>query len=174
MLREQKHKFVEEMRGEMERSQGCLFLDFTGLTVNEANVLRTKFREADVGFRVVKNTLMGRALRDTPAEDAIEFLKGSPTGVAICYTDPVTPAKVVFEFKKTCKHIRIKGAVVDQKGVGPEGAEALSKMASREETLGLVVAQFMSPAGNLIAQLKSPAGRIVGALDAKADEEASE
>ena len=57
MLRSEKDNFVSEMQGDLERSAGVLFLDFTGLTVAEADQVRHKYREINVGYRVVKTLL---------------------------------------------------------------------------------------------------------------------
>jgi large subunit ribosomal protein L10 len=166
MLREDKEAFVEKMQQDLQRAAGVLFVDFTGLTVEEADRLRIKYREAEVGYHVVKNTLMARALDAVGLPEAAECLKGSPTGVVIGYEDPVAAARLTFEFLKDSKHVRVKGGLVDKKPISSPQAEALSKMPGKRELQAEVLALAMSPASNLIKQFKSPAGRIVGAIDA--------
>ena len=166
MLRDQKDQIVKQMRDDVANAAGVLFLDFTGLTVAEADVLRGKYREANIGYRVFKNTLMLRALADTPYEAAGGCLKGTPTGVVIGREDPVTPAKITFEFIKDCKHIRVKGGILDNAAMDPSQVEDLSKMPSREEMQAGIVLQALSPGRNLAGQIKNPAGQIVGAIEA--------
>ncbi|RYF32407.1 MAG: 50S ribosomal protein L10 [Cytophagaceae bacterium] len=117
-------------------------------------------------YRVVKNTLMARALEGLPFADAVKCLKGTPTGVVMGLEDPVTPAKLTYEFLKECDHLKVKGGVVDNRAIGAQEAEALSKMPSREELQGMIVGQAMSPGRNVAGQLKSQAGRILGAIEA--------
>ena len=62
MNRVQKEQFVEEMKSSLSEADAALFLDYTGLTVNDTNLVRKKFREAGVTYVVVKNTLMARAM----------------------------------------------------------------------------------------------------------------
>ncbi|OGQ90941.1 MAG: 50S ribosomal protein L10 [Deltaproteobacteria bacterium RIFOXYA12_FULL_58_15] len=169
MFRTQKTELVDQLKNDLGRAQTVLFLDFTGMTVEEANSLRCKLRESQVGYRVVKNTLVQRAMTGTSFEGAGACLKGTPTGVVLGFVDPVAPAKLTFEFLKDCKHIRVKGGVFDQKPISPAEAESLSKMPSREELQARVVGMVLGVAGGLIGQIKSPAGRIVGALETKAD-----
>jgi large subunit ribosomal protein L10 len=166
MSRETKQQFVEQMRQDLDRAEGVLFLDYTGLTVSEADVLRRKLSAAKVAYKVVKNTLMARALEGTPYSDVVKCLKGTPTGVVMGWEDPVTPAKLTFEFLKECEHIKIKGGVVDNRAIQAPEAEALSKMPSREELQSMIVGQAMSPGRNVVSQIKSPAGRILGAIEA--------
>lgn len=174
MSRETKQQFVDQMRQDLERAEGVLFLDYTGLTVGEVDVLRRKLMSANVAYRVVKNTLMTRAMEGLPYFDASKCLKGTPTGVVLGFEDPVTPAKLTFEFLKDCEHIKIKGGVVDNKAIGAKDAEALSKMPSREELQAQVVGQMMSPGRQVAGAIQDPAGRIVGAIEAlvKKQEEA--
>lgn len=169
MFREKKEQVVSQLKADMERAQVALFVDFTGLTVAEADRLRGKLREADVSYQVVKNTLMTHAVAGTEYEAAGQWLKGTPTGVIIGFEDPVSPAKVTFEFLKDCEHLRVKGGVMDKKAITAQEAEALSKMPSREEMQAQIVGMIMGVSGGLISQIKSPAGRIVGAVEAKAE-----
>lgn len=165
----EKSQFVEAMRQDVARSPGVLFIDYTGLKVLQANELRASLRAAKVRLVVVKNTLMSRVLEGQPYEAAKACLKGTPTGVVIGFEDPVTPAKLVYDFAKTCDKVRVKGGIVDNGAIGPAEAEALSKLPSQKELQGAVVALAKSPGSNLLGAVQGPAGRIVGAIDALAE-----
>lgn len=167
---EQKEQFVNDMKSELAKAAGVVFLDYTGLTVAEVEAIRRKVRASSVTYRVVKNTLMARALQGTAAEDAAQFLKGSPTGVVLGYSDPVATAKLALELTKESKHVRIKGGILDNKPLSSAETEALSNMPTKREMLAQVVGLALGPARRLLAQVKSPAGRIVGAVDKLAQE----
>ena len=165
MDRTQKEEFVEEMKADLAKSVGVLFVDYTGLTVNDVNTVRAKFREAGVGYRVVKNTLVARAMEGTSYEDAAGCLKGSPTGLVLGYDDPVSAAKITFDLLKEFDVLKVKGGILDEKAIDLAQAEALSKMPSKAEIQAGIVGLAMSPASNLIALVKGPAGMIVGQID---------
>jgi len=165
MERSDKEAFVTEMQGALEGAAGTVFVDYTGLTVNQVNAVRARFREAGIGYRVVKNTLMTRVLAGAAYEDAIKCLKGSPTGVVIGYEDPVAAAKLTFDLAKEFKSLKVKGGILDNQALDSAGTEALSKMPSQRELQAAVVSLALSPGSNLIGQIKSPAGRIVGAIE---------
>lgn len=170
MLRKQeKEAVVTTIRSDLDRAAGVLFLDFTGLTVFEADTFRRKLAESDIAYRVVKNTLMGRALAGQPYEGVSKCLKGSPTGVVFGWEDPVSSAKVVAEFMKTCDHLKIKGGVVEDKAFGAAEAATLAKMPSRSELQASILQLALSPGRMLVGQIKNPAGRIVGAIEALVD-----
>jgi large subunit ribosomal protein L10 len=165
MLKNEKQTLVSKMQ------TGAIFLDFTGLTVAEANELRKKVRGEGKGaitYRVLKNTLLKRAMSGTTFEDAGKFLKGTPTGVMIG-VDPVATAKLTFEFLKTTEHLKIKGGVVEAKPINSRETEALSKMPGRLELLGQIIAKAQAPGRNLVSQIKSPGSRIAGAIKALAE-----
>lgn len=166
MAQPKKVAFVEQMRADVERAAGVLFVDFTGMTVEQADRLRRQLREAKVKYQVVKNTLMARVLEGKPYGDAAKCLKGTPTGVVLGFEDPVTPAKITYAFLKECDKIKVKGGIVDGGAIAPNAAEALSKLPSKEELQGTIVTLAKSPGGKIAGQIKSPAGRIVGAIEA--------
>ncbi len=171
MLRAEKEQSVETLSKEVQRSQAVLFVDYTGLTVEEVTNLRKKFRSQDIGFRVVKNTLMKRAIAGTPYEGASKVLKGTPTGVVMGFKDPVAAAKSLFEALKETEHLKVKGGIFENKAITAKEAEALSKMPSREEMIGQILGMIMGPGRKVAGQIKNPAGRIVGAIETKAKEE---
>jgi large subunit ribosomal protein L10 len=164
MLRQEKHAFVDEVRQEVERSAGVVLVDYTGLKVQQVDVIRRKCRELKLSYRVVKNTLMARVLAGTSYEDAGSCLKGTPTGVVIGFDDPVSTAKVAFDFAKEFEKLRIKGGIVEGKAISAKEAESLSKMPSKPEIQATVVGQIMAPGRKLVAQFMSPGSKILGAI----------
>jgi len=166
MLRPQKEQLSGSMAADVARSAAVLFVDYTGMTVEESTKLRVKLRQSEVGYQVVKNTLLMRALEGKPYADASKCIKGTPTGVIFGYADPVLAAKLTFEFLAECEHLKVKGGILDAKAITSDQAKSLSKMPSRAELQATVVAQALSPARTFASQLKAQAGRVVGAIDA--------
>lgn len=166
MARAKKDEFIARMQKDIGRAQGLVFVNFTGITVAQVDVLRRRLQGANSAYHVVKNTLMGRVLAGTPFAEASKSFKGTPTGVILGYEDPVTPAKLTVDFIKECDKIRIKGGVVDGRAIAASDVDALSKLPSRQELQGMVVALAKSPGGKIVGALAGPSGRIVGAIDA--------
>jgi large subunit ribosomal protein L10 len=175
MLRAEKETSVATLSDEVKRSQAVLFVDYTGMTVEEVTNLRKKFRGQEIGFRVVKNTLMKRAIAGTSYEGAAKALKGAPTGVVFGFKDPVAAAKALFEaLKDMPEHLKVKGGIFENKAISAKEAEALSKLPSREELIGQIIGMALGVGSKVIGQIKNPAGRIVGAIEAKAKDDKAE
>jgi large subunit ribosomal protein L10 len=167
MVLARKEQFVTEMRDSMERSVSALFVDYSKMTVAEADRLRIQVRAGSMQYRVVKNTLMTRVLNGTPYADAQRYLKGTPTGVLLSFEDPTAVARLAVSFAKECDKLKIKGGVLDSRPITPQEAVALSQMPSRADLQAQIVGLAMSPGRQLMRQIKHPAGRIVGALEAR-------
>ena len=75
MQRAEKSAVVEQMLDNLQRAAGSLFLDFSGMTVAEADSFRSKLRESNLEYIVVKNTLLTRALNEETFTEAADCLK---------------------------------------------------------------------------------------------------
>src|SRR5881628_3449792 len=97
----------------MARATSVVLADFHGLTVEAVTGLRREFRAAQCEYKVVKNTLLGLALKGTQMEPLGKLLEG-PTAVAISWEDPAAPAKIVQKFAKdhAAKFV-VKGGYVE-------------------------------------------------------------
>ena len=109
-----KKENVEEIKGKIEKAQSIMLVDYRGLSVSEVTTLREKYREANVDYKVYKNTMLRFAFKDMGLEDFNEFLVG-PSAVAFGYDDPVQAAKITADFAKDFKNLEIKAGVVDGK-----------------------------------------------------------
>src|SRR6187399_3075540 len=99
--REGKSALIGTVKGRFEKMTSAVFLDYKGMTVVQATTLRASFRKAGVEYKVVKNTLVKQALKDTTYGPKLNDVLVGMTGIAWCYEDPSAAAKVVKEFKKT-------------------------------------------------------------------------
>jgi len=132
--REQKEQDIAALKQEFAGTGNALLISFEGLTVEKDWQLRKALREANLSYRVVKNTLGRIAVEGTP----LEPMKGSfsgMTGVAYSVNDPVGLAKVLTAFVKENSKVTFKGGVVEGRAIGVSDIEALSTMPSKEELI---------------------------------------
>ena len=96
-----KQEQIDLIRDRFERATSAVLLNFRGLSVLKTTELRNQFRAAGVDFRVVKNSLVKLAIKDTKL-DTDEFKKAlaGETAIAWSFEDPSIAAKVVKEFRK--------------------------------------------------------------------------
>jgi large subunit ribosomal protein L10 len=166
MERKEKEAAVGVIKGRFERMTSAVFVDYSGMNVEEITKLRSEFRAKGVEYRVVKNTLVKLALGDD-AKGLDAALKGM-TGVAWSFEEPSAAARVVKEFRKDNEKLKIKaglleGSVLDAKAVENQ----LASLPSKDEARAQLLAMFMAPATTLVRLLNTPAQQLVGVLAAK-------
>ena len=135
MRLEKKQKITEDLHERFSKSVIVVVADYKGLDVSSMNALRRKLREEDIEFQVAKNTLLVRAAKDTEVALIEDYFKG-PSAVALSYTDPVAPAKILAQFAKDNQKLEIKGGVLKNKVLDVDAIKALAKLPSREVLLG--------------------------------------
>ena len=95
---ELKQPIVDEIASNLEGAQGVVLAEYKGLTVEQDTQLRKQLREANVVYKVYKNTLVKRAIQGTAFESLTDDLNG-PTAIAISTTDATAPARILAEFR---------------------------------------------------------------------------
>src|ERR1700679_66347 len=106
MERESKTQQIGEIRARFDKMTAAVFLDYKGITVENATKLRAEFRKAGVEYKVCKNTLVKQAIKDLPYASKLSGKTANAplvgmTGIAWSYEDPSSGAKVVKAFRST-------------------------------------------------------------------------
>lgn len=154
------------------RCQVALLTDYRGLTVQEMTALRRQLREAGAEYRVVKNTMLRRALESMGMPLDEEYLAG-PTAVVFAAEDPTAPAKVISTFARRRGAPTMKGGMIEGRVFGAEDAAAFADLPSRQQLLATVVACYQSPVGGLVQTLYTLVANFAGTLQALAEKRAS-
>ena len=169
MDKQNKEALVQEFAEKLKTAKAAFLADYRGLDVEQANDLRNKLREAGVEYRVVKNTLLRLASKDTSVECLDEFLSG-PTAIAVAQEDPVAPAKALVEFAKANEVFELKAGVLDGKLLEINDIKALAELPSREELLAKMLGSMSAPATNFVGVLAAVPRSFVQVLAAIKDQ----
>jgi len=164
----QKEKIVKELIEKFSKAKGIYITDFTGLTVDEAVDFRRKLSANGVEYRVAKNTLIDIAAKGAKLEGLSEYLVG-PTGIALSYDDPTTPAKIISEFIKEHDKIEVKACWFDGEVFGADKFSEIAKLPSRNELFSRLLGDLQSPMRAFAATLQAPMTKLVGVLNAFKD-----
>jgi large subunit ribosomal protein L10 len=170
--REQKQTEIEALRDCIARAQSVLVADYRGLTVDEANDLRTKLRqvgEGQVEYRVAKNRLVRLAVKGTPSEVLEPYLIG-PTALAIAFEEPTAMAKALVDYAKQNEKLEIKGGIVEGDVVDLDAVRRLAALPSREELYSMLMSTLQSPMQNLAGTLQSLLGNLRNVLDRRQEQ----
>jgi len=162
---EQKKDIVDELHRKFQDTKIVILTDYKGLDVESINDLRRKLREADVEYRVVKNTLLKRAAEETDVAKIRDDFKG-PSAIAMSFDDPVAPARVLTKFAEDNKKFEVRLGVMGEKVLSLEDIKALSSLPSREVLLAKVLSAMVAVPTGLVSALSDVPRRMVNVLQA--------
>lgn len=143
MDRGTKQEIVSELRETLGDVMSIVLADFRGMDVASATELRESFRQAGCGYRVIKNTLIKLAVKDTGMEVMSEHLVG-PTAVMWSKDSPADAAKIAVDYAKTSKTFVIKGGYFEGESLDPAGVTRLSKMPDKPQCQASLLMTFMA------------------------------
>ena len=169
---EQKQAVVAEVAKAVAGAQAIVMAENRGLPVAAMTQLRAKARASGVYFRVVKNTLVRRAVADTPFAALGERMVG-PMAYGIG-TDPVAVAKVLNDFAKANDKLVIKAGAMQNKVMSAKDVAALASLPSREELLSRLLGTMQAPIAKFVQTLNEVPGRFVRTLAAVRDAKGGE
>ena len=166
MTREEKIEFVNDLTEKFRQKPNFLVIDTGGLSVQKINALRRKCFEANVEIKVVKNTLIEKALsnQDRDYSSVYPFLKQNSTVIFANETVNAS-AKLIQEFRGKEDKPTLKVAYAEESlFVGDTQLDVLAKLKSREDLIGEVIGLLQSPMQNLLGALQSGGTTIMGVL----------
>ena len=172
LTKEQKQEALGQIAGQLEAANTVYLTDYQGLSVAQANGLRRAFREADIDFKVLKNTLLRRAMEDKGGFDELFEQLNGPTAVAFT-NDPASPAKVLKKFlKDTDGDVpRFKGAYIDG-AIYPEGQlDALATLKSKDELVSDILGLLLAPITNVARALGAQGAGLAGVIQQISEKE---
>jgi large subunit ribosomal protein L10 len=164
--KENKKQVVAELHDKLQRAKAVFLADFRGMDVGKATSLRDELRKASVEYKVVKNTLLDLASRETDKESLSPHYIG-PTAIAFSYDDPVAAAKVLSRFAKEQQAaFRLKAGVLSGKVISVADIQALADLPSREVLIAKLLGTMQAPATNFVGVLAAVPAGFVRLLDA--------
>jgi large subunit ribosomal protein L10 len=152
--RAQKAAVIEEVAGQISEAEAIFAVDYRGISVPQAAELRTRLRDADATFRVVKNTLSERAAEQAGAGELREHLQG-PTAMTFVRGDAAAAAKALSDFARATGFLAFKGGWMNGKPLTGDEIVAISRMPSRDALYGQLVGMVASPLTGLAAGLSN-------------------
>lgn len=150
---ELKQPIVDEIKELLDGAQSVVLVDYRGLTVAQDTSLRKELREADVSYKVYKNTLIKRAVEGTAFESVSVDLEG-PTAIAVSKTDATAPARILAKAAKTAEALEIKSGVVEGTYYDSKAIMTIANIPSREELLSKLLGSMQSPITNFARVIK--------------------
>ncbi len=165
---EDKKAVVAEVAAQVADAQTLVIAEYRGVSVSSMTKLRAKAREQGVYLRVLKNTLVRRAVADTPFAGLAEQMVGPL--VYATSTDPVAAAKVLCDFAKTDDKIIVKAGVYDGKLLDKAEVAQLAAIPGREQLLAMLLGVMQAPVSGFVRALAALAEKQQGGATEQAAE----
>lgn len=146
-----KKAVVAEVSAQVANAQTIAIAEYRGIEVGDLTVLRKKARESGVYLRVLKNTLVRRAVADTSFAGLADHMVG-PLIYSVS-ADPVAAAKVLSDFAKTNDKLVLKAGSYAGKVLDKAGVQALASVPSREELLSKLLYVMQAPVAGFVRGL---------------------
>ena len=147
---ESKKAVVEALTDKIQGATSVVFVDYKGITVAQDTELRKQFRDADVEYTVVKNTLTRFAAQKVGYNEFDEILNGT-TAMACTTGDPIAPARIICEFakKNKLKTLTIKGGLVEGSVLSAADLNSFGELPSKNALVASVLGTFLAPSSSL-------------------------
>jgi large subunit ribosomal protein L10 len=173
MPSKEKKEKVKQIKKWFDGADSLLVLQYKGLTVSEANELRSRLKSMDSELRVLKNTLTRIAVADTPKEGITPLLDG-PVAVVFVSDDAAATAKVLRDFGRGRKEFGLRGGLLEGRVLDGMQVEAFAVLPPREVLLAQMVGIVQAPLARAIQTVAAPARKMLGLFGALADKRTAE
>lgn len=169
MNRDEKSATIEDIAAQIEASEAIFAVDYKGISVPQAAELRTRLRESDASFRIVKNRLSKIAADKAGEERLNELLKG-PTALTFVRGDTAQAAKTISSFSKEHNVLAFKGGFMEGLILDEDRFKAIALLPGREVLIGQFAGVVASPLTGLVRGLGSMIQGLASQLGQIADQ----
>ena len=167
-MRPEKNLVINEIKARVDRTPYVLLTDYTGMQVPQFNELRNRLSGAKAELRVVKNTLLRRALKDSNLPDLESYLHGQ-SAVVIGDSDVSAAAKVLKNFTAEFKKPVLKVGILDKAVLSVDEVTALADLPSKDVLQAKLLGLLMAPASTLVRLINTPASQVAQVLKAHSE-----
>ena len=158
MNKEQKKKYVSEMKSFIDANDSVLVTHYQGLTVKQLDELRAEMRKHGIMFKITKNRITKLALKDTKCKDIVDLFSG-PTAVALS-KDAISSAKILTKFSKDNQKLKILGGLMGNEILKLEDVLKIATLPTLNEARAKITSILQSPAQKLVSILLAPGSKI--------------
>ena len=169
MPKPEKIATVEEIKEKLDSARIAILTEFQGLNVAEMTELRKLFREANVDYKVYRNTLTSIAAQQLGVSGVDDHLVGT-TALAFCKDDLIAPAKIVKDFGAKHQNFRVKAGILDKQVIGSDDVIELASIPPRDVLIAQLLGTMQAPISGLLSVLQGTIRSFVSVLSNLAEQ----
>ncbi|MCT3735043.1 50S ribosomal protein L10 [Elizabethkingia anophelis] len=170
MTKEEKVLVIQEIKELLQDAKAVYVADLEGLNASQTSDFRRQAFKNNVQLRVVKNTLLQKAMEQIEGVDFSEMFETFKGNSALMIADTANaPAKLIQGFRKNAEKPALKSAYLQETFyIGDNQLSTLANIKSREEMIGEIIGLLQSPIQRVVSALQNKPETV----EAKAEEAA--
>jgi large subunit ribosomal protein L10 len=173
MNKDQKAALVDELAEQIRSAEAIFAVDYRGISVSQAADLRTRLRDAETRFRIVKNSLTERA-SDKAGADSLKAMLEGPTALAFVSGDAALAAKALSDASRTLGTLEFKGGLMDGATLTADDVRSIARLPSRDVLHAQLVGTIAAPLSGLVRTLNALIAGLAVQLGQIAEKKAKE
>ena len=171
MNKDQKAALVEELAEQIRSAEAIFAVDYRGISVAQAADLRSRLREAETRFRIVKNSLTERAT-DQAGADSLKAVLEGPTALAFVTGDAAVAARALSDAGRALGTLEFKGGLLNGAALTAEDVRSIARLPSRHVLHAQLVGTIAAPLSGLVRTLNALIAGIAVQLQQVAEQKA--
>lgn len=165
---------IAEATSLINDSSAIYLCDYAGINVEQVNKLRGEFREQGLTYRVIKNTLFERALKDAGKFEKLgEHLTGMSVFVFADSENPIAPAKIIKKFNDDTSKLPLKACYIDENYYEGGRLKELAALPTKTEIIAGILGSLNSPASGIVGSINAVMRDLVNVIDQISKKEAA-
>jgi large subunit ribosomal protein L10 len=166
--RQKKEELVATYKELLKDAPALVFTNYKGTKVSQLRSLRVKLKETNTTYVVVKNTLLGIALKESGRVVPEQLLNGT-NGVAFLGEDIGKSVTALNDWIKSAKVLEVTGALLESSIVQGKAAEELAHLPTKEQTRAMLLGAISAPARSLVQIINAPGASLARVINAHAE-----
>lgn len=173
MNKNEKSEIISEVRKLIDDSSALYLTNYSGISVAEITTLRNELRKEGVTYKVIKNTLFERALKESGKYSKLEDYLTGMTGYAFTSSNPVAPAKIIKKYYDASKKFELKACYIEGQFYDGSRLTELANLPSKEEIIASILGSLNSPASGIVGAINAVLRDLVSVVDQISKREAA-
>ena len=166
--RQKKEELVALYKELLQDAPALVFTNYKGTKVSQLRSLRVKLKDTNTTYVVVKNTLLGIALKESGRPAPEQLLTGA-NGVAFLGEDIGRSVTALNEWIKSAKVLEVTGALLENSVIDAKGAESLATLPTKDQVRAQLLGAISAPARTLVQMINAPGSSLARVINAHAD-----
>lgn len=173
MNKSQKTEMISQIVGNLKESTAVFLVDYHGVNVEDINALRSKFTEANITYKVYKNTLFNRAMDEVGGYDKFKDLLIGMTGYVFTGENYVAAAKIIKDYFGDKNKFALKGCYIESDFFGADQLSTIASMPTKDEIMSGIVRAVAAPATGIVGAINAVMRDLVSVVDEIAKKKAA-